>query len=515
MPPHASKNEPAFRSARARRVVGHDRGDPPVPEGLPQPFPVLGVSDRGRALVLGRAVGDLLGRERQVVRAGLDRDARAGARRVVETGRRREVEHVGPAPGRRARLGDGRDRRLLRLRRPGAQVRAVRERVGIAEPPRGALDRFGELGVHDQQPVERRDLGRRRPELLELERSELVDARRTQEALEPEHAGVVELAQVPEIVRHRPAPEPDVDVGLPLGGGPLLGERIDGGRRRDAVQRHVEDRRHAAGRGRARRGLEPLPLGASRLVHVHVGVDHARGGSRGRRPRRAAHPRARRRTARRARCGRPRRGCTPRGRRPASRRAGRGTGRRLRTRSHRGTGRNVYAHRREDGLPRSAVAGRRRRPRRPDRGGRVGGRGAGGRDDPVRRRPDHRGAREHPPPPVPMDDARAVRRVRPVRLARRALPGLGAARRGGRPGGGAGGARRARAHRVHDRGRPPLPGAPRRRHRVRRDRRRREDRGDPPAPRARLDGPRASRAAASRPTTSSRTSTRSSPRPNR
>ena len=82
------------------------------------------------------------------------------------------------------------------------------------EPARGALDRFGELGVHDQQPVERRDLGRRRPELLELERSELVDAGRTQEALEPEHAGVVELAQVPEIVRDRPAPEPDVDVDL-------------------------------------------------------------------------------------------------------------------------------------------------------------------------------------------------------------------------------------------------------------------------------------------------------------
>ncbi len=69
--------------------------------------------------------------------------------------------------------------------------------------------------MHDQQPVERRDLGRRRPELLELERSELVDAGRTQEALEPEHAGVVQLAQLPEIARDRPAPEPDVDVDLP------------------------------------------------------------------------------------------------------------------------------------------------------------------------------------------------------------------------------------------------------------------------------------------------------------
>ena len=50
----------------------------------------------------------------------------------------------------------------------------------------------------------------------------------------------------------------------------------------------------------------------------------------------------------------------------------------------------------------------------------------------MRRRPDHRGAREHPPPPLPVDDAGPVRGVRPVRLARRALPGLGTPRRRGR-----------------------------------------------------------------------------------
>ena len=41
------------------------------------------------------------------------------------------------------------------------------------------------------------------------------------------------------------------------------------------VQRHVEDRGDAAGRGRPGRGGEPLPLGAARLVDVHVGVDQA------------------------------------------------------------------------------------------------------------------------------------------------------------------------------------------------------------------------------------------------
>ena len=108
---------------------------------------------------------------------------------------------------------------------------------------------------------------------------------------------------------------------------------------------------------------------------------------------------------------------------------------------------------------------------------------------------------EHPPPPLPVDDARPVRRVRPVRLARRALPGLGTSRRRGRSCGGAGGSRRARAHRL-TRGRPPLPGPARRRHRVRRDRRRREDRGDPRARGAWIDGSR-------------RIAGRTSPRPRR
>ncbi len=129
--------------------------------------------------------------------------------------------------------------------------------------------------MHDQQPVERGDLPHRRLELIELERGELLDARRTQEALEPEHAGVMELAQLPEVARDGPAPEPDVDVDLPLGGGPLLGEGGDRRRRRDAVERHVEDRRHAARGSRARRGLEPLPLGPSGLVDVDVRIDQS------------------------------------------------------------------------------------------------------------------------------------------------------------------------------------------------------------------------------------------------
>ena len=123
--------------------------------------------------------------------------------------------------------------------------------------------------------MERGDLPHRRLELIEIERGELLDARRTQEALEPEHAGVVELAQPPELVGDGPTPEPDVHVDLPVGGGPLLGEGGDRRRRRDAVERHVDDRGHAARRGRSRGGLEPLPLGPSRLVDVDVRIDQS------------------------------------------------------------------------------------------------------------------------------------------------------------------------------------------------------------------------------------------------
>ena len=56
----------------------------------------------------------------------------------------------------------------------------------------------------------------------------------------------------------------------------LTFQRRDVDRRRDAVERHVHDRRHAAGRRRPRRGREALPLGAAGLVDVHVGVDEPR-----------------------------------------------------------------------------------------------------------------------------------------------------------------------------------------------------------------------------------------------
>ena len=76
--------------------------------------------------------------------------------------------------------------------------------------------------------------------------------------------------------RARPAPESDVDAALAAAAAASSASAAGVDRGRDAVERHVDDRRHAAGRGRARRGGEALPLGAPGFVDVHVGVDEAR-----------------------------------------------------------------------------------------------------------------------------------------------------------------------------------------------------------------------------------------------
>ena len=156
----------------------------------------------------------------------------------------------------------------------------------------------------------------------------------------------------------------------------------------------------------------------------------------------------------------------------------------------------------EDGGITAVGEGRRRRRAASARRARIDG----GR--PARHaRPD-----QLPPPPLPVGHARLRAGGDAVRVARRALPGLAAHRRRRGRRGGARGPRVAGAVGLHDVDRPPLHlPPPRRRPARRRDRRRARDRPAlPPLPRR--DGPRRRAPAACRPTTSSRTATRSSPR---
>ena len=106
MPPQATPKSPMSRRLqveRRRRVVGDDHVDGAVAQALPQQLAVAALADRRAALELGRAVGDLLGGEGQVVRAGLGGDPDAvAAWRTRSSAARRSWRRAGCAPGSRS-----------------------------------------------------------------------------------------------------------------------------------------------------------------------------------------------------------------------------------------------------------------------------------------------------------------------------------------------------------------------------------------------------------------------------
>ena len=93
--------------------------------------------------------------------------------------------------------------------------------------------------------------------------------------LKPKTPSSCSGAEVRLVAGHRSAPEPDVDERLVLGHLALAVEAVHRGGGRDAVERHVDDGGHAAGRRSPGRGGKALPLGAARLVDVDVGVHEA------------------------------------------------------------------------------------------------------------------------------------------------------------------------------------------------------------------------------------------------
>ncbi len=201
--------------------------------------------------------------------ARLERREHAGADRV-DARARRDVHHVHV---------DAECRGQAREHRDGARLglgRAAREPVGVTPRRSGQWpQQRGILGMREQRQAELRDHRHRRAQVGLADVSELVHARGREEALEPERAGGGERLQLARVARHDAAPESGVDRELTRHRAHLLAQRRGGGGRGHAVERHVDDRRHPAGRRRARRGAEALPLGAARLVDVHVGVDDA------------------------------------------------------------------------------------------------------------------------------------------------------------------------------------------------------------------------------------------------
>jgi hypothetical protein len=184
---------------------------------------------------------------------------------VINTPSLRAVRIFGGVSGRPDQL---RDRHVLCRARPGGQEVTV----PLAVRCRGVVDRLGVLGVHDQQRAQAGDLGQHVRQVGRLEVAELVHAGVRQEALEAEHPGVVQPPQLVQVARHRAAPEPDVDARLVFGGLALDLQRGGVHRWWHAIQRHVQQGGDSAGSCRPGGGGEALPLGATGLVDVHVGI---------------------------------------------------------------------------------------------------------------------------------------------------------------------------------------------------------------------------------------------------
>jgi hypothetical protein len=91
-----------------------------------------------------------------------------------------------------------------------------------------------------------------------------------QEALEPTDARLDERAELARVPGDDAAPEADVNPALPAGGRALRLQVRHRRRRRDRVERHVDERGDAAGRGGARARPEALPLGAAGLIQVNM-----------------------------------------------------------------------------------------------------------------------------------------------------------------------------------------------------------------------------------------------------
>ena len=104
---------------------------------------------------------------------------------------------------------------------------------------------------------------------------EFIHAAGHQETFEAKNAGVPQRLQLLGISRHHAAPESGIHPKFSRRRGQFFAECRRRCRRRDAVQRHFDQRGHAARRRRASRRGKPFPIRAPRLVDVYVCIHHA------------------------------------------------------------------------------------------------------------------------------------------------------------------------------------------------------------------------------------------------
>ena len=175
---------------RSGRVVRADRVDQTFTQALPQPFAILTLSDRRRALEARVAVGDLFGGEREVMGTGLDGQRQALAACLRDHGQRigrRQVNDMDVAAKLAAKIDHEPDRGVLPLARSRCQMPRV---APARRPPnRSRHGRIaGQLRVHQQGQARAGELGHDRAEVGLRDVRKLVDSRVAEKRLEAEHA---------------------------------------------------------------------------------------------------------------------------------------------------------------------------------------------------------------------------------------------------------------------------------------------------------------------------------------
>ncbi len=259
-------------------MVAHDLVERAVLERGPQRIAIGRGAQRWRALVLGRTVRHIVAGEHEVVRTGLGghRDpARARGRDRTATVRARDMHDVDARTMRLRELRDALDR--IHLGGGGSARGPRRMRARARGRARGG-QRGGPLSVDHERGAQGGQPRQGAREVGLAHGRELVHARGHEEALEREHAGLVQPGDLglESLTRDHATEEAHVHVALPIRGRTLAaqGRAIHGGG--DAVERHVGERRHTAGGRGTRRMREALPRGAAGLVDVHVRIHEPR-----------------------------------------------------------------------------------------------------------------------------------------------------------------------------------------------------------------------------------------------
>ncbi len=189
----------------------------------------------------------------------------AGAAKRLEPVCRGEMDDVGVRLRLKSQRVDHRDRFILRHAWTGGEVARVRTVVAGRR-----VDVLRQLRVDEQRcPGSVQGL-QRLFHTTGIEMAKLRYSRFDHETFEAAGTGIEHGPKLAGVSRHRATPERHVDAALAMECMNLRLERRHRGRRRDRVQRHVDDRRHPARGRRARRRLEPLPLCPPRLVDVYV-----------------------------------------------------------------------------------------------------------------------------------------------------------------------------------------------------------------------------------------------------